>query len=120
MYSIPSMMQQQALGFGSKTFGSQTTVHLIPPCERRPRVAAQALPSIRTQVLAPEFTAGVAAAEAPPTVYPVTASVSYASYEDEYRAMVLEQEVSLQHEADRLRNIMQKLQLCNSMQEKVR
>jgi hypothetical protein len=119
MHPLVSMGQQHALGFSSKTVSAQT-VHLIPTQQHRRRVTAHALPSIRTKVLAPEFTAGVAAAEAPaPSVYPNTASASYASYEEEYRAMVLEQEVSLQHEADRLRYIMQKLQMCNNIQEKV-
>lgn len=47
------------------------------------------------------------------------ASLSYASFEDEYRIMVTEQQVSIEHEADRLQRVVQQLQQCHNLAEKV-
>ncbi|KAF8056255.1 UGP3 [Scenedesmus sp. PABB004] len=51
---------------------------------------------------------------------PPPGSLSYASFEDEYRSLVLEQEVSLQHEAARLEGVVAKLRACRTLADKVR
>jgi hypothetical protein len=47
------------------------------------------------------------------------ASLSYASFEDEYRGMFSEQQVSLEHEAERLQQLVQQLAQCRSIADKV-
>lgn len=46
-------------------------------------------------------------------------SSSYSSFEDEYRQMLSSQEVSLQHEAHRLQQLVQQLSKCRNLVDKV-
>jgi hypothetical protein len=47
------------------------------------------------------------------------ASLSYASFEDEYRGLFSEQQVSLEHEAERLQQLVQQLAQCRCIADKV-
>lgn len=59
------------------------------------------------------------AATQPPKPYNASLSLSYQSFEEEYRVMLHEQEVSLEHEADRLQHLVERLTACHSVAEKV-
>lgn len=59
------------------------------------------------------------AAIQPPRPYSTSLSLSYQSFEEEYRVMLHEQEVSLEHEADRLQHLVDRLTACHSVAEKV-
>lgn len=55
----------------------------------------------------------------PPKQYNASLSLSYQSFEEEYRVMLHEQEVSLEHEAERLQRLVEKLATCHSVADKV-
>ena len=55
----------------------------------------------------------------PPRSYDGSPSHSYLSFEEEYRVMLHEQEVSLEHEAERLQHLLDRLSACQHTADKV-
>jgi hypothetical protein len=127
--------RQEACSFPSRVPAAPTKTHSSQPSQQRSaRCVSTAAQSQRNsngpqlpRAVASLVEGGLQSSNSSRLVTPETvlaehsavASLSYASFEDEYRGMFSEQQVSLEHETERLQQLVQQLAQCRSIADKV-